>query len=45
MLSNCELEKINGGAISKGLSLLIGAAISFIIGFIEGLTRNPCTVK
>lgn len=34
-----ELIKINGGGVSLGFGLLIGAGIVFIIGIIDGFVR------
>lgn len=34
-----ELIKINGGGMSVGLGLLIGAGVVFIIGLIDGFVR------
>lgn len=37
-LNNEELKNINGG-ISFGILALLGGAITFIIGILDGLTR------
>ncbi len=34
-----QLKKINGGAISLGAGLLIGAGVVFLIGVIDGYIR------
>ncbi len=39
VLSKKELQEINGGAISLGTGLLIGAGIVFLIGVIDGYVR------
>ncbi len=38
-LSKEELVKVNGGGISLGVGLLIGAGVIFIIGVIDGFMR------
>ena len=38
-LKKNELVKINGGGISIGFGLLIGAGVVFIIGLIDGFVR------
>lgn len=38
-LKKNELLKINGGGMSVGFGLLIGAGIVFIIGLIDGFVR------
>lgn len=38
-LNNDELKKINGGGISFGSILGIGAGLTFIIGLIDGYVR------
>lgn len=38
-LGKNELKKVNGGAMSVGFGLLIGAGIVFIIGLIDGFVR------
>lgn len=38
-LGKKELLKINGGGMSVGFGLLIGAGIVFIIGIIDGFVR------
>lgn len=38
-LKKQELMKVNGGGISVGLGLLIGAGVVFIIGLIDGFVR------
>jgi len=39
MLSDKELNNINGGAIKLSTGLLIGGAITFIFGIIDGFLR------
>ena len=34
-----ELKQISGGGIKTALGFLIGAGISFIIGFVDGYIR------
>lgn len=38
-LEKHELIKVNGGGMSVGLGLLIGAGVVFIIGLIDGFVR------
>ncbi len=38
-LKNEELININGGAIQWSLYALIGAAITFIVGVVDGIVR------
>lgn len=38
-LTHKELMDIEGGSISFGIGLLVGAAIVFIIGVIDGYVR------
>lgn len=38
-LEKNELIKVNGGGMSLGLGLLIGAGVVFIIGLIDGFVR------
>ena len=39
VLSKCELLKISGGEFNLGLATLIGAAITFFTGVIDGFLR------
>jgi lactobin A/cerein 7B family class IIb bacteriocin len=42
-LNEIELKNIEGGGISFGLVLGLGALITFVMGFIDGWTRPlPC---
>lgn len=38
-LTSNEMKKISGGGFNVGLWLGIGAGVSFVIGFIDGLVR------
>lgn len=38
-LKKSEMLKINGGGLSLGFGLLIGAGVVFIIGIIDGFVR------
>ncbi len=38
-LNNNEMKKISGGGINIGLLIGIGAGVSFLIGFFDGLIR------
>ena len=38
-LNEKEMKKISGGGINIGLWLGIGAGVSFLIGFIDGIIR------
>ncbi len=38
-LTNEELQSINGGGIHVGFLMGLGAAVTFIIGVIDGLVR------
>lgn len=38
-ISKTELKNINGGGISFGAGLAIGAGITFLIGLIDGYIR------
>lgn len=38
-LNEKELKKINGGGISLGTGLLIGAGVIFLIGLVDGYIR------
>ena len=38
-LTELELKQINGGAFKFGLSAIIGAGITFLIGLIDGYMR------
>ena len=39
MLSNNELKTITGGAVKWGIIAIIGAAVSFIAGILDGYFR------
>jgi len=38
-MKKTEMLKVNGGGISIGFGLLIGAGVVFIIGLIDGFVR------
>lgn len=40
VLNNEEMIKVKGGALSAGLKALLGGAVVFLIGLIDGL-MNP----
>ena len=39
LMTKEEMKNINGGGVNIGLWIGIGAGISFIIGFIDGIIR------
>lgn len=43
-IGNCEKIKVTGGAINFGITAMIGAAISFVVGIVDGLI-NPDKCK
>ena len=39
VLNNKQLKEISGGEFNLGLALLIGSAITFITGIVDGFLR------